>query len=55
MTDMPFKDKIKTYLLLRLEDYVVRLRQGKWLGREASGRLLQWIDASLKRKRGNAS
>jgi hypothetical protein len=51
---MPFRDKIKTYLLLRLEYCVVRLRQGKSLGREASGRLLKWIDASLTRKKGLA-
>lgn len=46
---MLFRNEIETWLLLRLEYYVVRLRQGKWLDRETSGRLLKWIDASLTR------
>jgi hypothetical protein len=49
---MQFIEKVETYLLLRLERYVVELRRGKWLGRETSSRVLKWIDERLTRQRG---
>ena len=44
---MQLNDKIETYLLLCLERCILELRQQQWIGRDASRRVLKWVDAKL--------
>ena len=48
---MRVKDKIETYLLLRLEHFILELRQQQWVGRQTSSRILKWVDERLSRRR----
>ena len=47
---MQLSGKIEIYLLLRLERFILELRQQQWIDRETSGSILKWIDAKLARQ-----